>query len=80
MTGLTARQQEVLRWIQQFVRIRSRFPTYREVMTGFGYKSTNAAGDMLRALARKGYLQQDGLYWRLVAPSGRCPTCGQVLP
>jgi len=54
MDRLTARQEEVLRWIERFLEREGYPPTRAEIARGLGFRSANAAEDHLRALARKG--------------------------
>jgi repressor LexA len=51
---LTARQSEILEFIQGSVREHGLPPTRAEIATAFGFRSPNAAEEHLRALARKG--------------------------
>jgi len=56
MTQLTPRQQEVLRFIQDFLREHGLPPTRSEIAGALGFRSPNAAEDHLRALERKGVI------------------------
>ena len=53
---LTLRQKEVLGFVARFKNEQGLPPTLREVAEHFGFRSTTAAADHLRALRRKGYL------------------------
>lgn len=53
---LTQRQQEVLNFIIQHQQSNGAPPSQREVAQEFGFRSTTAVADHLRALRRKGYL------------------------
>lgn len=53
---MTKRQEEVLGFIEDFVKERSFAPTLQEICDHFGFKSPNAASDHLKALAKKGYV------------------------
>lgn len=53
---LTDRQREVLGFVRAHVAEHNYPPTTRELCAHFGFASTNAASDHLRALERKGYL------------------------
>lgn len=82
---LTKRQSLVLAFLRRFQAETGRFPSFREVMTHFGWTGTNAVRDHFLALTRKGRLEY--LYtgtaageFRLVADPGRCRSCGQALP
>jgi repressor LexA len=54
---LTARQEEILKFIRAFIDKRGSPPTRQEICDGFGFRSPNAADQHLRLIARKGYLQ-----------------------
>lgn len=56
-TELTARQAQVLGLIEQLLEQTGFPPTRAELARTLGFKSTNAAEDHLRALARKGYIE-----------------------
>jgi repressor LexA len=57
MTELTARQQQVLEFVQTALQRGQPSPTLREVAAHFGFGSTRAAADHLDALKRKGFLE-----------------------
>lgn len=54
---LTARQQQILRFIEQRLESAGAPPTRAEIAEHFGFKSPNAAEEHLRALARKGAIE-----------------------
>jgi repressor LexA len=54
MHKLTARQSEILQFIQTHIEERGFPPTRLDIMRALGFKSPNAAEDHLRALAKKG--------------------------
>lgn len=54
MDRLTPRQEEVFRWIEDFLERTGYPPTRAEIAAGLGFRSPNAAEEHLRALARKG--------------------------
>ncbi len=56
MTTLTARQQEILLWIRQYMANEGMPPTRVELCKAMGFRSPNAAEDHLKALARKGVI------------------------
>lgn len=56
MEGLTARQQQILAYIQSSQDQHGVVPTLREIAGQFGFRSMTAAADHVRALRRKGYL------------------------
>ena len=51
---LTDNQRDILRWIKSFIASNGWPPTRKEIAIAFGYKSANAAEDVLKALSRKG--------------------------
>jgi repressor LexA len=59
MSELTARQRQVLNFVQSGERAGRISPTLREVAAQFGFKSSRAAADHLNALKRKGFLVSD---------------------
>lgn len=57
VTGLTARQAEILALIRSSLQRTGMPPTRAEIATTLGFRSANAAEEHLRALARKGHLE-----------------------
>jgi SOS-response transcriptional repressor LexA len=55
---LTARQDEILRFIKSFLEEHWRTPTLREISAEFGFSSPNGAQSFIHALRRKGYLER----------------------
>ncbi len=68
---LTERQTQVLVFIRDFKNQEGVAPTYREIAHHFGFKSTKAAVDHVRALKSKGYVTLAGRRSRsiMVGPS-----------
>jgi repressor LexA len=58
MEELTLRQQEVLGFLQCYMRDERTWPSFREIEAHFGFKSTNAVMGHLKALERKGYISR----------------------
>ena len=58
MNDLSARQKEVLEFIQQTISIKKLPPTYREIGDALGISSTNGVADHVKALIKKGYIQK----------------------
>ncbi len=58
MEDLTARQHEVLGYIQLHMREEGTWPSFREIQAHFGYQSTNAVMGHIRALERKGCISR----------------------
>ena len=52
--ALTARQEEILRLIEEAIENTGAPPTRAEIAKQLGFKSANAAEEHLQALARKG--------------------------
>ncbi len=57
MNELTARQEEILRFIREFISEKSMPPTRAEIAGALGFRSANAAQEHLQALARKGVIE-----------------------
>lgn len=57
MFTLTARQQQILQLIQEFIEAEGMPPTRAEIANTLGFRSPNAAEDHLKALERKGAIQ-----------------------
>jgi repressor LexA len=57
VTGLTARQAEILALIRRHIQRTGMPPTRLEIAAALGFRSPNAAEEHLRALARKGALE-----------------------
>lgn len=58
MKGLTLRQEEILGFIQVYMRNNQTWPSFREIESHFGFHSTNAVMGHIRALERKGYISR----------------------
>ncbi len=57
MAKLTARQEEILQLIRDFIAETGMPPTRAEIAESLGFRSANAAEDHLKALARKGVIE-----------------------
>ncbi len=57
MEKLTARQQQILQLIRDFINETGMPPTRAEIAKTLGFRSANAAEDHLKALARKGMIE-----------------------
>ena len=66
---LTARQTEVLDFIQRTIDDLGYPPTVREIGEHLGIRSTNGVADHLKALKRKGYLTQRDMKSRTLTPT-----------
>lgn len=71
---LTQKQFEFLHYLQGYVERERIWPTYREVVDAFGYRSPNSVTQNLQALTKKGFLTRDG---ETYAISGQ-PTPGGI--
>jgi repressor LexA len=76
---LTPKQTAFFRYVQTFVdRNGGAWPTYRELVDYFGYRSPNSVTQNLQALVRKGVLERDGEGYRIPgqaqpsSPPGAC--------
>lgn len=58
--SLTNRQTQILKFLRNFKNQVGVAPTYREISGHFGFKSTKAASDHVRALEKKGYVRLHG--------------------
>ena len=54
----TKRQQELLLYVDEFIRQHGYGPSYREVMNGLGYKSVSTVAVHIDGLIAKGYLRK----------------------
>ena len=57
MLKLTARQEEILAYVKEYMQETGYPPTRSEIACKMGFKSPNAAEEHLRALARKGAIE-----------------------
>ena len=57
---LTSRQAQLLDFLFEFQSKEKMAPTYREIVTHFGFTSTKAAADHVCALEKKGYVRRHG--------------------
>jgi repressor LexA len=56
---LTSKQNDFLTFLVSHVRERQVWPTYREIVDRFGYRSPNSVTQNLQALTKKGFLERD---------------------
>ena len=79
----TPRQLEVLAFIRMHMLERGAPPTIRDIMRHFDWTSPNGTMGHIKALIRKGLLQQSAVYKRggfvPVVPPGCCPCCGRPM-
>lgn len=55
---LTSKQHEFLQYLVEHVRYNGVWPTYREIVDRFGYRSPNSVTQNLQALHKKGFLRR----------------------
>ena len=67
---LTEKQLAFLDFLRQHVQTHRVWPTYREVVGHFDFRSPNSVTQNLQALARKGYLERDRNGYRLADGTG----------
>jgi repressor LexA len=63
---LTSKQHAFFQYLSRFVRESGVWPTYREIVDFFDYRSPNSVTQNLQALHKKGYLKRDGDGYHLV--------------
>ncbi len=69
---LTSKQHSFLKYLKDYVKDNGVWPTYRELVDEFGYRSPNSVTQNLQALFKKGYLlkEDDGYQLTGVTTSG----------
>ena len=67
---LTRKQHAFLEYLQGHLEERKIWPTYREIVDHFEYRSPNSVTQNLQALARKGFLRRDRDGYHLVQRDG----------
>jgi repressor LexA len=68
---LTQKQHTFLEFLRAHVRAQKVWPTYREIVEHFHYRSPNSVTQNLQALAKKGYLLRDYNGYHLVDREGK---------
>lgn len=63
---LTAKQHSFLQYLVEYVHENGVWPTYREIVDQFDYRSPNSVTQNLQALHKKGYLRRDDTGFHLV--------------
>lgn len=56
---LTSKQHSFLKYLKDYVKEHGVWPTYRELVDEFGYRSPNSVTQNLQALFKKGFLTRD---------------------
>ena len=67
---LTAKQHAFLGYVREFLADRGVWPTYREILDHFRYRSPNSVTQNLQALYKKGFLVRDALGYQLARTDG----------
>ena len=73
---LTQKQHQFLEYLQEAVSETKVWPTYREIVDHFGYRSPNSVTQNLQALSKKGFLRRDTDGYHLVDRNGRDGSIG----
>ncbi len=63
---LTSKQLSFLDFVKEYIEEHSVWPTYREIVDHFQFRSPNSVTQNLQALHKKGYLRKDNLGYQLV--------------
>ena len=73
---LTQKQHQFLEYLRETVSDTKVWPTYREIVDHFGYRSPNSVTQNLQALAKKGFLRRDREGYHLVDRNGKDGSVG----
>lgn len=73
---LTQKQHQFLEYLRDSMGETQVWPTYREIVDHFGYRSPNSVTQNLQALTKKGFLRRDGEGYHLVDRDGRDGSVG----
>jgi len=68
---LTAKQNAFLKYLSAYLEDHGIWPTYREIVDTFGYRSPNSVTQNLQALYKKGFLRRDEEGFQLVKDRSR---------
>lgn len=75
MSGLTRRQKEIIDFIRAFIKKEGYSPSYREIMSHFGFTSLGSVAGHIRVLKRKGVLRsEDGCSRSLIPVETESPS------
>ncbi len=75
---LTAKQHAFLGYLRKHVRETGVWPTYREIVDYFDYRSPNSVTQNLQALYKKGYLEKDRGAYRLIEEKTMLPQAAGI--
>ncbi|NNE36176.1 MAG: repressor LexA [Rhodothermales bacterium] len=64
--SLTPKQRDFLGYVRSFVQSNGEWPTYRDIIEHFDFRSPNSVTQNLQALFKKGYLKRDEFGYELV--------------
>ncbi len=64
--SLTPKQRDFLGYVRSFVQTNGQWPTYRDIIDHFDFRSPNSVTQNLQALFKKGYLKRDEFGYELV--------------
>ncbi|MEM6325553.1 MAG: hypothetical protein AAF791_00410 [Bacteroidota bacterium] len=73
---LTQKQHQFLEYLRSAMTESKVWPTYREIVDHFGYRSPNSVTQNLQALAKKGFLRRDQEGYHLVDRDGHDGSIG----
>ncbi|MEM1056473.1 MAG: hypothetical protein AAGI52_13200 [Bacteroidota bacterium] len=73
---LTQKQHQFLEYLRESMGETKVWPTYREIVDHFGYRSPNSVTQNLQALTKKGFLRRDPEGYHLVDRDGRDGSVG----
>jgi len=77
MKNLTARESEVLKFIESYYMEQGHSPSFQDIMVHFGFKSLNSVTDYLTRLSKKGYIEYIRKQSRGIIPK-RIPTMPHI--
>jgi len=64
--SLTPKQRDFLGYVRSFLKRNGEWPTYRDIIDHFDFRSPNSVTQNLQALFKKGYLKRDEFGYELV--------------
>jgi repressor LexA len=80
--SLTPKQRDFLGYIRSYIKKNGEWPTYRDIIDHFDFRSPNSVTQNLQALFKKGFLKRDEFGYDLVereaALSGAIPVRGVI--
>jgi repressor LexA len=80
--SLTPKQRDFLGYIRSCIKENGEWPTYRDIIDHFDFRSPNSVTQNLQALFKKGFLKRDEFGYELVdraaGPAGAIPIRGVI--